>query len=57
MSLGDGVASPENGASGGLNLSLSNPAAPTDETVAQVQDVLSSEVGVSNSCAPLRLGG
>lgn len=54
MSLGDEVASPENGASAGANLSLTNPAAaPTasDETTAQVQDVLSSEVCASNSCA------
>jgi hypothetical protein len=53
MSLGDEVASPENGAPAGANLSLTNPAAPTasDETTSQVQAVLNSEVCVSNSCA------
>lgn len=55
MSLGDEVASPENGAS--ANLSLTNPAAApaSDETTAHVQDVLSSEVCASNSCAPALL--
>ncbi|KAK0749248.1 hypothetical protein B0T18DRAFT_406135 [Schizothecium vesticola] len=49
MSLGDEVASPENGAPAGANLSLTNPAAPTasDETTAQVQDILSSEIGIN----------
>ncbi|KAK0656791.1 hypothetical protein B0T16DRAFT_45806 [Cercophora newfieldiana] len=45
MSLGDAAIGPENGGTATANLSLTNPS--EDETVAHVQDVLNSEIGIS----------
>ncbi|KAK4219010.1 hypothetical protein QBC37DRAFT_166256 [Rhypophila decipiens] len=48
MSLGDGAALEDGGAPGApLGLTTTAPSGPSDETKSQVQEVLSSEIGVS----------